>query len=60
MFDVENILNQLTLEEKVLLCQAKDMWNTNGVERLGIPGICLTDGPNGVRYNKPGANAHVR
>lgn len=55
MFDVENILNQLTLEEKVLLCQAKDMWNTNGVERLGIPGICLTDGPNGVRYNKPGA-----
>lgn len=53
MFNVENVLEQLTLEEKVLLCQAKDMWHTNGVERLDIPGILLTDGPNGIRYNKP-------
>ena len=53
MFNVENVLKQLTLEEKILLCQAKDMWHTNGVERLGIPGILMTDGPNGIRYNKP-------
>ncbi len=47
------ILSQLTLEEKVLLLQAKDDWHLNGVERLGIPSITLTDGPSGVRMSSP-------
>ena len=41
----------MTLEEKVLLLQAKDDWSLNGVERLGVPSIVLTDGPSGVRLS---------
>lgn len=47
--DKQEILNHMTLEEKVLLLQAKDDWTLNGVSRLGVPEITLTDGPNGVR-----------
>lgn len=47
--DKHEIINSMTLEEKVLLLQAKDDWTLNGVTRLGVPEITLTDGPNGVR-----------
>lgn len=47
--DIYEILAQLTLEEKVYLLQAKDGWSLNGVDRLGIPNVSLTDGPSGVR-----------
>lgn len=51
--NTQEILKQLTIEEKILLMQAKDMWSLNGVERLGIPSVVLTDGPNGVRMMMP-------
>lgn len=51
--DVKKILNQLTVKEKILLLQAKNLWSLNGVDRLGIPSVVLTDGPNGVRMMRP-------
>lgn len=39
----------MTLEEKVSLLSGKDFWHTNGLERLGIPSVMLTDGPHGLR-----------
>ena len=39
----------MTLKEKISLLSGKDDWNTTGVERLGIPGVALMDGPHGVR-----------
>ncbi|MDD6012340.1 MAG: glycoside hydrolase family 3 C-terminal domain-containing protein [Oscillospiraceae bacterium] len=49
----KEILEKLTLEEKVGLCSGKDFWHMKGVERLGIPEIMLTDGPHGLRKKNP-------
>ncbi|MFC1975200.1 glycoside hydrolase family 3 C-terminal domain-containing protein [Chloroflexota bacterium] len=46
---IENLLNQMTLEEKVSMAAGSTMWLSTGVERLGIPPIKVTDGPNGAR-----------
>lgn len=46
---IEQLILQMTLEEKVSLLAGKDMWHTVAVERLGIPVVKVTDGPNGAR-----------
>lgn len=43
------LLEQLTLSEKVSMIAGVDMWHTAAVERLGIPAMKVSDGPNGVR-----------
>ena len=48
-FDVEEILQQLTLDEKISLLAGRDFWHTVPVKRLNIPSIRTSDGPNGVR-----------
>ena len=49
MFDVENVLKQMTLEEKANMCSGYDMFNMDGCERLGVPRLKLADGPHGLR-----------
>jgi beta-glucosidase len=46
---IEALLDQMTLEEQVSLLSGADFWTTVPVERLGIPKIKVTDGPNGAR-----------
>lgn len=45
-------LSQMTLNEKLLLLAGQDNWRTHPIDRLGIPAIKVTDGPNGARGEK--------
>jgi hypothetical protein len=42
-------LAELTLEEKCRLLGGASNWRTEPIERLGIPAVKMSDGPNGVR-----------
>lgn len=49
---VEELLKQLTVEEKLSLLTGKDAINMPSVERLGIHTMRMKDGPNGVTNEK--------
>ncbi|MEY9952234.1 glycoside hydrolase family 3 C-terminal domain-containing protein [Leifsonia sp. EB34] len=48
--------SELTVEEKASLTSGRSFWETEGVERAGIPSIYLTDGPHGVRKQAQGGD----
>lgn len=45
----EELLQKLTLEEKIGMIHGAQLFQTAGVERLGIPPLKMSDGPMGVR-----------
>ena len=47
--NINELVAQMTLEEKAGLCSGADFWHLKGVERLGIPGVMVSDGPHGLR-----------
>ena len=46
---IEKLIKELTLEEKVGMIHGAGLFRTEGVERLGIPPLYMSDGPMGVR-----------
>lgn len=46
---IEELIKQLTLEEKIGMIHGDGLFRTKGVERLGIPPVYMSDGPMGVR-----------
>ncbi len=49
MKEINELIDQLTVEEKAALCIGASAWTTAEVARLGIPSIFVTDGPHGIR-----------
>ncbi|MFI5317354.1 MAG: beta-glucosidase family protein [Myxococcota bacterium] len=45
----DDLLEQLTLDEKAALTAGADLWHSAAIPRLGIPGLVLSDGPSGAR-----------
>ncbi|MCP4761369.1 MAG: glycosyl hydrolase [archaeon] len=50
--NIEHLLKELTIEEKVSLLSGGSAWYTQPIERLGIPKILMTDGPTGLRLSR--------
>ena len=47
--EIKEILEQMTLEEKILILNGLDVQTTLPIERLGIKGKKFIDGPHGLR-----------
>ncbi len=56
--DVKQLVSQMTLEEKAKFCSGADFWHVEGLERLGIPSVMVTDGPCGLR-KQAGESDHL-
>ncbi|WP_202077757.1 glycoside hydrolase family 3 C-terminal domain-containing protein [Caldalkalibacillus salinus] len=53
-YDIQQLISDMTLEEKASLCSGLDFWHTKGIERLGVPSVTVTDGPHGLRKQREG------
>ena len=47
----DDILKEMTINEKISLLSGKGAYNTQNIDRLGLTQLELWDGPNGVRSN---------
>ncbi len=50
---IEELIKELTLDEKIGMIHGGGLFRTEGVERLGIPPVKMSDGPMGVRNEFP-------
>ncbi|MGM7698085.1 beta-glucosidase [Microbacterium sp. A84] len=46
---LQNLVDELSLEEKVQLLTGRDFWTTWPIERIGLRRMLVSDGPSGVR-----------
>ena len=52
MTKIDQLINELTLEEKACLLSGHKSWHTNKISRVDLPSIFLTDGPHGLRKKR--------
>ena len=54
--EIEKILSQMTLEDKIALCSGANFWQTKKYEQYGIPSLFMCDGPHGLRKQEDAAD----
>lgn len=54
----QELLEQMTLEEKAAFLSGKNVWQTREFPHLGIPSVFCSDGPHGIR-KQAGAGDHL-
>lgn len=59
MTNIRNILEKMTLEDKIAFCSGANFWQTKAMPQYGIPAIALNDGPHGLRKQERGDGADM-
>lgn len=54
--DIEEILKNMTLEDKTALCSGANFWETKKFEKYGIPSMFMCGGPHGLRKQEDTAD----
>ena len=54
--EIETVLQQMTLEDKIALCSGANFWQTKRFEKYGIPALFMCDGPHGLRKQENAAD----
>lgn len=52
MKQIQEIIDKMTLEDKIKLCSGATFWETEKMEQYGIPSFFMSDGPHGLRTQK--------
>lgn len=50
--NTEQIIQNMTLQEKIDFCTGADFWHTKALPKLGVHAIMMCDGPHGLRCQK--------
>ncbi len=56
--DIEYIIRNLSIKEKIKLLSGKNFWFFHGIKKYNIPSIQLSDGPHGLR-KQDGKGDHI-
>ena len=49
MTRIDELLDEMSLDEQAALTAGRDVWHVDGVDRLGVAAMKVTDGPVGAR-----------
>ena len=47
--DINKIVADMSLEDKVALCSGASFWQTKAIDKYGVPALFMCDGPHGLR-----------
>ncbi|MEI3339605.1 MAG: glycoside hydrolase family 3 N-terminal domain-containing protein [Eubacterium sp.] len=57
--DLDKIIGQMTLEDKIALCSGASFWETKKYDPYGIPSLFMCDGPHGLRKQEQANRADM-